>query len=381
MQWSISMRPHTFGDMYGCENIKKYFYDLKERGEPFPKAVLFEGCFGTGKTTAAKILAQMILCTNPKENGDPCCDCPSCESIIDETYSYQNCVQIDGGQAGKDEIIDIVNRFIERPSLHGNHNKVMIIEEIQELSTKAKNALLKILERPKEGFYFIFTSMETLPAGGIKSRCVPFSFKPAGMGDLMYFLKGLLEKTNNWSNKEIIGETDPVEFWGPVLQAVATNASGSYRQATQLLEQCIHCGAYTPDAIRENTGLVGMNTWYGMLMAILDGSTDDGVFNTLLEGNYQDTFALSYKVVADAVIYETFGKIQSQNSYFIAQAKQLASHKNFPLLRDTYKRISERGGKYIAKADYVIEMCGLIKACQNTAKTVEAPVRATRKTV
>jgi hypothetical protein len=51
------------------------------------------------------------------------------------------------------------------------------------------------------------------------------------------------------------------------------------------------------------------------------------------------------------------------------------------LLRDTYKRISERGGKYIAKADYVIEMCGLIKACQNTAKTVEAPVRATRKTV
>ena len=27
MQWSISMRPHTFSEMYGCEPVKKYFYN------------------------------------------------------------------------------------------------------------------------------------------------------------------------------------------------------------------------------------------------------------------------------------------------------------------------------------------------------------------
>ena len=66
------------------------------------------------------------------------------------------------------------------------------------MSTKAKNAILKMLEKPRENFHFIFTSMETLPAGGLKSRCVTFPFKPAGMGDIMYYLKDLLEKTGNW---------------------------------------------------------------------------------------------------------------------------------------------------------------------------------------
>ena len=381
MQWSISMRPHTFNELYGCNNIKTYFYGLKKAGKSYPKVTLFEGCFGTGKTTAAKILAQMILCEHPKENGDPCCDCPSCESIIDESYCYQNCMQIDGGQTGKDEVIDIVNKFIERPSIHGNHNKVIIIEEIQELSTKARNALLKMLEKPREGFYFIFTSMETLPASGLKSRCVTFPFRPAGMGDIMYYLKDLLERTNNWTNKEIIGEADPVEFWGPALQAVATNASGSYRQATQLLEQWVYCNAFTPEAIKENTGLTDMEAWYNMLLSMMDGKTDESVLNNLLEGDYQNNFALAYKVVADAVTYDTFGRIIKQNSYFLAQAKQLASHKNFPLLRDAYMRVSEHGGKYISKSDYTIEMCKLIKDCQAANKVVDAPVRATRKTV
>lgn len=387
MQWSISMRPHTFSDMYGCKNIKSYFYGLRTSGQPYPKAVLFEGIFGGGKTTSAKILAQMIMCTNPKENGDPCCECASCQSIIDETFDM-DCKQIDGGQVGKDEVIDIISNFASKPSYRGNHQKVVILEEVQELSTKAKNAILKMLEKPRENFHFIFTSMETLPAGGLKSRCVTFPFKPAGMGDIMYYLKDLLEKTGNWENKDIIGTAGPVEFWGPVIQAVATNASGSYRQATQLIEQCIHCNSFTAEEIRDNTGLVDMNTWYEMLTAVMDGQANDLVLNNLLEGDYQSNFSLAYKVVADAVTYDTFGKIVKQNSYFLAQAKQLASHKNFPLLRDTYMHISENGGKFIAKSDYIIEMCKLIKACQASnskptlTKLAEAtPVRATRTPV
>lgn len=381
MQWSISMRPHTFEEMYGCDNIKNYFYGLKKAGRPYPNATLFEGIFGGGKTTSAKILAQMISCTKPDEKGNPCCECPSCKAIIDETFDM-DCIQIDGGQVGKDEVIDVITSHISRASYRGNHQKVVILEEVQELSKKAKDSLLKMLEKPREDVHFIFTSMETLPAGGLKSRCVQFPFKPAGMGDLMYYLKSVLERNGAWTDKSIIGEADPVEFWGPVVQTVATNASGSYRQATQLLEQCILCGSFTPDAIRANTGMVDMNTWYEMLTAVMDGRADEGVLNNLLEGDYQSNFGLAYKVVADAETYRVFGRIVGQNSYFLAQARQLASHKNFPLLRDAYVHISENGGKFIAKSDYIIEMCKLIDTCRAT-NSVAAPVavRNVRKTI
>lgn len=363
MQWSISMRPHTFNEMYGCDGVKKYFYNIAKTKVSYPSAVLLEGIFGGGKTTAAKIIAQMISCEHPKENGDPCCECPSCKAIMDETFD-RDCIQIDGGQTGKDEIIDVVTNFVSRPAYRGNHQKVLIMEEIQELSSKAKNALLKLLEKPKDNVHFIFTSMEKLPASGISSRCVPFLFKPAGMGDLMFFLKDLLEKTGMWADTSKTGGKDPTEFWAPLIQTIATNASGSYRQATQLMEQCIHAEAFTIESLKDLTGMVDMNTWYETLHDVMDGKATDGVINNLLEGDYQNNFGLAYKVVADAEMYKVFNKILGQNAYFLNQAKALAAHPNFPLLRDTYKAISEHGGKYIAKSDYIIEISNLIEKCR-----------------
>ena len=374
MQWSISMRPHTFDEMYGCDGVKKYFKNIAMSKTAYPSAVLLEGIFGGGKTTAAKIIAQMISCENPKENGNPCCECPSCRAIMDETFD-RDCIQIDGGQTGKDEIIEKVSNFVSRPAFRGNHQKVLIMEEVQELSSKAKNSLLKLLEKPKENVHFIFTSMEKLPASGISSRCVPFIFKPAGVGDLMYFLKDLLEKTNTWNNQDILRGIDPVQFWGPLLQTIASNSSGSYRQATQLMEQCIKSEAFTVEAIRDLTGMIDVNTWYQTLMDVMDGKTSEGVINNLLEGDYQNNFNLAYKVVADAEMFRVFGKLDSQNSYFVKQASLLAGHNNFHLLRNTYKRISERGGKYMMKTDYLIEMCGLIDECK---KMAQVPVRRPR---
>lgn len=387
MQWSITMRPHTFGEMYGCDGVKTYFYNLAKRRDvndvkaksPYPGAILLQGIFGGGKTTAAKIIAQMISCEHPKANGDPCCECPSCKAIINETFD-RDCIQIDGGQTGKDEIIDTVTNFISKPAYRGNLQKVVIMEEIQELSTKAKNALLKILEKPKDNIHFIFTSMEKLPASGISSRCVPFLFKPAGMSDVMFFLKDLLEKTGTWNDANYLKGADPIQFWGPIIQTIATNANGSYRQATQLMEQCVTAEAFTVEQLREITGLVDMDTWYETLTDVLNGNPSEGVVNNLLEGDYQKTFGLAYKVVADAAMYKTFGRVLGQNSYFERQAAGLANHPNFEKLCTTYKSLSEKGGKYLNKSDYIIEMCNLIESCKAPRLAETAPVRQVRHT-
>ncbi len=59
-------RPQTFSEMVGQEHITK---TLKNQiiANRVGHAYLFNGGRGTGKTSAAKILARAINCLNPKE--------------------------------------------------------------------------------------------------------------------------------------------------------------------------------------------------------------------------------------------------------------------------------------------------------------------------
>ena len=147
-QWSISKRPLILSDLYGLNNVKSYFYEQAKK-KTWPKAVLLRGQFGNGKTTTAKIIASMMVCHHPKPNGDPCLECPACKAILEEKWD-SDAMLIDGGQSGKSDIIEQVNEFIATPAFYGSRRKVLIIEEVQELSTAARNSLLKTLEHPKE---------------------------------------------------------------------------------------------------------------------------------------------------------------------------------------------------------------------------------------
>ena len=133
-------------------------------------------------------------------------------------------------QAGKDEIIETVNNFSSLPPFK-DKKKVIIIEEIQELSTKAKNSLLKTLEMPKKNVHFIFTSMENMASSGLTSRCEVFKFKPATTLEIMYYLKEIMDKeivdgVSLWDRQDI-----PMEFKTEGLKAIADSCDGSYRAA------------------------------------------------------------------------------------------------------------------------------------------------------
>ena len=71
-QW----RPADFSHMVGQEPIVETLRHQVEAGR-IPHAYLFCGSRGTGKTSAAKILARAINCEHPV-NGDPCGQCPVC---------------------------------------------------------------------------------------------------------------------------------------------------------------------------------------------------------------------------------------------------------------------------------------------------------------
>ena len=73
-------RPITFGEMVGQEAITRTLKNQITAGR-VGHAYLFNGGRGTGKTSAAKILARAVNCLNSID-GEPCNECEICKGAI-----------------------------------------------------------------------------------------------------------------------------------------------------------------------------------------------------------------------------------------------------------------------------------------------------------
>src|SRR5699024_10289709 len=151
-------RPRTFSDVVGQTHITQTLQNAIAK-EKFSHAYLFSGPRGTGKTSAAKILAQTINCEQAPTK-EPCNECRACLGIVDD-------------------IRDIRDKVKYAPS--SVPYKVYIIDEVHMISVNAFNALLKTLEEPPEHVVFILATTEPhkIPLT-IISRCQRFDFKPIG---------------------------------------------------------------------------------------------------------------------------------------------------------------------------------------------------------
>ena len=375
-QWSISLRPKSFKEYFGNDRLKKYFYS-SAKNKSWPTATLLQGQFGGGKTTAAQIIAQMMVCQNPDEEGNPCCECASCKAIIEEKFN-RDVMQIDGGQASKDTIIETIPNFVSTPPWKDSH-KIIILEEVQELSQKAKNSLLKLIETRRSHVHYIFTSMEDMKASGLTSRCVSFKFQRADIPSIMYYLKSVMEKTGMWTD-----ETIPQDFKLQGLQLIAANSEGSYRQATQILEQCYKTKVYDLETVQKEFGLVNIADFQELLLAVLNGDVSEKVYNALVNSeNYNQTFNLIMKVISDAECFRLFGDVSGKDrdndwwhQKLVQQASQLANHKNYKIMRDGFEKMQQDNSAYLKLSTYLIGVCKIVDACKSNLTA--APVGGRR---
>ena len=148
-------RPKTFSDMVGQEAIVKTLRNQVSTGR-IAHAYLFCGSRGTGKTSAAKIMARAINCLNP-QNGDPCGECESCKTI--ESGASFDVYEMDAASNSRVEEIRELLEKVDYPPQFGKY-KVYIIDEVHMLSNAAFNALLKTLEEPPEYMVFILATTE-----------------------------------------------------------------------------------------------------------------------------------------------------------------------------------------------------------------------------
>jgi DNA polymerase-3 subunit delta' len=160
-------------------------------------AYRFEGPDGVGKELAAFALAQALVC----EANDPlgCGVCSACKRAVtlseDEPRGpiHPDVKLIERGlyppdvigkkskelsEISVDQIRSIVLSHASYPP-HEGKARVYIFRRAEELSTSAANALLKILEEPRQGTHFILLSSRgDRLLNTIKSRTLPIRFAP-----------------------------------------------------------------------------------------------------------------------------------------------------------------------------------------------------------
>lgn len=227
-------RPQKISEL-DSEEVKKRLTHILSSSY-IPHAFLFAGPKGTGKTSAARIVAKILNCEkktddkkqkNPQpttKNIEPCNSCETCVAITEGRNL--DVIEIDAAShRGIDEIRELREKIKFAPV--SSPFKVYIVDEVHMLTNEAFNALLKTLEEPPSHAIFILatTEAERLPET-IISRCIIFNFHKATVEEMVHCLK-----------RVTAGEK--LTFSEDLLTLIAGAADGSFRDATKMLEQCI----------------------------------------------------------------------------------------------------------------------------------------------
>ena len=232
---AVKYRPKTFSEICGQSSIVKIITRQIEMNE-FKNACLFAGASGCGKTTIARIVANMIN----NGQGEP--------------------IEIDAASNnGVENVRQIIHDAQER-SIDSKY-KVYIIDECHSLTNQAWQAFLKCIEEPPTYTIFIFctTDPQKIPET-IKNRVQRFTFNRISTEQIKERLAYIC-RMEGFTNYE-----ESVDY-------LSRMAEGGARAAITFLDKC---SSYSTDLNINNVlaalGNYSYDTFFSLINNMIDGN-------------------------------------------------------------------------------------------------------------
>lgn len=292
---AVKYRPKVFEDMTEQSAIKDILMNQLET-KTFQHGYLFTGPAGTGKTTSARIFANMI--NNGK--GNP--------------------IEVDAASnSGVDNIRQIIEDAKRKP-LDAEY-KIFIVDECHSLSNGAWQALLKTLEEPPKFTIFIFctTDPQKVPAT-ILSRVQRYNFQKISNEGIADRLSAILIMESEEANE--CGCDGAYNWNAEAINYIAKVCNGGMRDAITLMDKCL---SLSPDLTLENVlktiGGEDYNTFILFLTALQN--KEKGTAITTIENIYNagkdvkqfmKDFAKFILEVEKYALYKNFNYISLPNT-------------------------------------------------------------------
>jgi DNA polymerase III subunit gamma/tau len=226
-------------------------------------AYLFSGPRGSGKTSAAKIMARCIDCVlGPTPDPDNTCE--NCLAILAGTAL--DVVEIDAASNRGIEEIRALREAVKFAPASMKY-KVFIIDEAHMLTREGANAFLKTLEEPPPHVVFILatTAPEALPPT-ILSRCQRYAFRRIPVSTMIERMRA-------------IAAAEKIPIDDAALGAIAYRADGGLRDALTMLEQVAAYAGGPVDAATVDAafGTTGRAFARDLVAALLGGDAARGL--------------------------------------------------------------------------------------------------------
>lgn len=242
---AVKYRPKTFDDMTEQTAIKDIL-ENQIKTKTFQHGYLFTGPAGTGKTTSARIFANMIN----DGKGNP--------------------IEVDAASnSGVDNIRQIIEDAKRKP-LDAEY-KIFIVDECHSLSNGAWQALLKTLEEPPKFTIFIFctTDPQKVPAT-ILSRVQRYNFQKISNEGIVERLEHIcvLENSQDYNDPNLRDIGDILRY-PEALEYIAKVCNGGMRDAITLLDKCLSLSHdLTLENVLKTIGGEDYNTFITFLSAL-----------------------------------------------------------------------------------------------------------------
>lgn len=258
---AVKYRPKVFEDMTEQSAIKDILMNQLET-KTFQHGYLFTGPAGTGKTTSARIFANMIN----DGKGNP--------------------IEVDAASnSGVDNIRQIIEDAKRKP-LDAEY-KIFIVDECHSLSNGAWQALLKTLEEPPKFTIFIFctTDPQKVPAT-ILSRVQRYNFQKISNKGIVKRLEHIcvLENSQDYNDPDLRDIGDIIRY-PEALEYIAKVCNGGMRDAITLLDKCLSLSHdLTLENVLKTIGAEDYNTFILFLTALQN--KEKGTAITTIENVY-----------------------------------------------------------------------------------------------